>query len=46
MLQQAREGVLVLGIGEEFYSESELEAIAYGIKKHKVFLQHPAFFMD
>ncbi len=46
MLQRAREGVIVLGIGEEFYSESELEAIAYGIKKHKVFLQHPAFFMD
>lgn len=46
MLQQAREGVIVLGIGEEFYSERELEALAYGIKKHKVFLQHPAFFMD
>lgn len=46
MLQRAREGVIVLGIGEEFYSESELDAIAYGIQKHKVFLQHPAFFMD
>lgn len=46
MLQRAREGVIVLGIGEEFYSERDLEAIAYGIKKHKVFLQHPAFFMD
>ena len=46
MLQRAREGVIVLGIGEEFYSESELDAISYGIQKHKVFLQHPAFFMD
>lgn len=46
MLQRAREGVIVLGIGEEFYSESELNAIAYAIRKHKVFLQHPAFLMD
>lgn len=46
MLRRAREGVIVLGIGEEFYSEDELSAISYGIKKHKVFLQHPVFFMD
>jgi len=46
MLQRAREGVIVLGIGEEFYSESDLGAMEYGIQKHKVFLQHPAFFMD
>lgn len=46
MLQRAREGVIVLGIGEEFYSEGDLSAIAYAIKKHKVFLEHPAFLMD
>ena len=46
MLQRAREGVIVFGIGEEFYSESDLDSIAYGIQKHKVFLQHPVFFMD
>jgi hypothetical protein len=46
LFRRAREGVEVLGISEEFYSESDLEALTYGIKKHKVFLQHPAFFMD
>ena len=46
MLQRAREGVIVLGIGEEFYSEDDLSAIAYAIRKHKVFLEHPAFTLD